>query len=73
MKKLSTIAAAALSAVLAACGGGGNSPLTVTEPPATEIEPPIAAQRRVIDPDTVDIDRTRYRLLGTEGPETRQP
>jgi len=72
MKKLSIAATAALIAVLVACGGGGNSPLTATEPPATAIEPPVAAQIRVIDADTVDIDGTRYRLFGIDAPEARQ-
>ena len=51
--------------MLSACGGGGNSSLSVTEPP-------VAAQIRVIDADTVDIDGTRYRLFGIDAPETRQ-
>ncbi|MCY3598066.1 MAG: thermonuclease family protein [Rhodospirillales bacterium] len=72
MKKPSIAATAASLAVLAACGGGDNSSLTVAEPPATGIEPPVAAQIRVIDADTVDIDGTRYRLLGIDAPESRQ-
>ena len=72
MKKPSIAATAASLAVLAACGGGGNSSLTVAEPPATGIEPPVAAQIRVIDADTVDIDGTRYRLLGIDAPESKQ-
>ena len=71
MKKRTIAATVACIAVLVACGGG-NSSLTVTEPPATEIEPPVAAQIRVIDADTVDIDGTRYRLLGIDAPEARQ-
>ena len=58
--------------MLAACGGGSESSLTVTEPPATKIEPPVAAQIRVIDADTVDIDGTRYRQFGIDAPEARQ-
>ncbi len=49
---------ATVALVLAACGGGGGGDGTppLTQPPATGTEPPVAAQVRVIDADTVDID-----------------
>lgn len=73
MKRFRIVAAAALIAMLAACGGGGGSgPLTETVPPPAETDPTPAAQVRVIDADTVDIDGTRWRLHGIDAPETRQ-
>lgn len=85
MRALATAAAAAMLAILAACGGGsgGNAPPATEEPPVTE-EPPAMeeppapevpssdSQIRVIDADTVDIDGTRYRLLGIDAPESSQ-
>ena len=58
--------------VLAACGGGDGSSPTSTEDRPPPIEPPVAAQVRVIDADTVDIDGTRYRLFGIDAPESSQ-
>ena len=59
---------------LAACGGGGGSP-----PPSRPIPqptPPVdtvpAAEIRVIDADTVDVDGVRWRLHGIDAPEARQ-
>ena len=67
MLKLVKFAAMASIVVLAACGGGsgGNEPPSATETPAPN-------QVRVIDADTVDVDGTRYRLLGIDAPEARQ-
>ena len=64
---LGKFAAMASIAALAACGGGtgGNDPPSATETPTP-------SQVRVIDADTVDVDGTRYRLLGIDAPEARQ-
>ena len=53
---------------LSACGGGSSSPsgLMPDAPPGP------AAEVRVIDADTVDIDGMRWRLFGIDAPESRQ-
>ena len=63
---LGKFAAMASIAVLTACGGGDGT----ERPSATET--PTPSQVRVIDADTVDVDGTRYRLLGIDAPEARQ-
>ena len=66
------LAATAASIVVLASGGGGNGSLSRTGAPASETDPPVAAQIRVIDADTVELDGTRWRLAGIDAPEARQ-
>lgn len=66
MKPLALVAVGLSLATLSACGGGddGGAPAITEAPPAAQI--------RVVDADTVDIDGTRYRLHGIDAPERHQ-
>ena len=69
---ISVLAGAATSLfVLSACGsgGGGSSP---PSGPLPETDPAPAADIRVIDADTVDLDGVRWRLFAIDAPEGRQ-
>lgn len=65
MTRFATLGAVASLAVSAACGGGGEVAFPVVETPAVR-------EIRIVDADTVDIDGTRYRLLGIDAPERHQ-
>ena len=60
---------------LAACGGGGEGSPPPSRPvpePAPPVDTAPAADIRVIDADTVDVDGVRWRLHGIDAPEARQ-
>ena len=61
-KALTIAAAVASIAALTACGGGDG------EEPRATMDPPPASEVRVIDPDTVDVDRDRDRAIVEAGP-----
>ncbi|MYH91195.1 MAG: hypothetical protein F4128_10510 [Gammaproteobacteria bacterium] len=59
--------AAALTALLASCGGSFEGACFGTCAPDTE-----TSEIRVVDGDTLDIDGQRWRLAGFDAPESRQ-